>query len=148
MSQSSRRPSDPLRASLFRVEIDGIITASFRSCSGLRVESEVFEYAEGGFNQGARKLPGPAKVSNIVLRRGLINSGELWEWWDSYLRGDKKVSRRSGSIIVCDDNQSELLRWNFHQAWPVKWEGPDLDGRSAEGALETLEIAPERLERA
>lgn len=147
MSSSGRRPKDPFLGSLFRVEIDGIIAGSFRSCSGLRLESEVFEYAEGGSNDGARKLPGPTKVGNIVLRKGLLNSDELWKWRESFLRGDQNSSRRSGSIMLCDDNGDELVRWNFHHAWPVKWEGPELDGRAATGAVETIEIAPERLER-
>jgi phage tail-like protein len=32
-------------------------------------------------------------------------------------------------------------RWNFRDAYPVRWSGPDLRAASAEVALETLELA-------
>ena len=34
------------------------------------------------------------------------------------------IDRRSGSIILLDPSRKEVLRWNFYNAWPCKWEGP------------------------
>lgn len=144
---SGRRPHDPITAFAFRIEIDGITAGAFRACSGLKIETEVFEYAEGGDNTQTRKLIGPTKVGNITLRKGFVASDALWKWRDEIVNNPGTIKRRSGSIIVCDDDGSEVARWNFHNAWPVRWEGPEFDGRSSELAVETLEIAPERLER-
>lgn len=146
-SRTGRRPGDPIAAHRFRIELDGIIAGAFRSCSGLRTETEVFEYAEGGDNATTRKLPGPTKTGNIVLRKGMVDSDALWSWREEYLRFSGPRHRRSGSIIVCDDDGEELVRWNFHGAWPVRWEGPELDSRATDVAVEVLELAPERLER-
>jgi len=39
-----------------------------------------------------------------------------------------------------------VLRWRFRNGWPCKWEGPSLNARSRDIAIETLEIAHEGLE--
>ena len=57
-----------------------------------------------------------------------------------------KPDRRSGSIVLLDEAGKQVLRWNFVRGWPAKWEGPDLNARANEVAIETLEIAHEGLE--
>lgn len=142
-----RRKHDHINSFAFRVEIDGVQAGAFRACSGLKVESEIFEYAEGGDNAQTRKLIGPTKCGNITLRKGVIVNDALWSWRDEITTANGKVKRRSGSIVICDDNGSEIGRWNFHNAWPVRWEGPEFDAKSSELACECLELAPERLEK-
>jgi phage tail-like protein len=142
-----RRKNDPIGAFNFRVEIEGVQCGAFRACSGLKVETEIFEYAEGGDNGQTRKLIGATKVGNIILRKGFVNSDALWKWRDEIVNAAGQVKRRSGSIVLCDDDGSEITRWNFHNAWPVRYEGPELDGKTGEAMVETLELAPERLEK-
>lgn len=140
-----RRVSDHFGAFNFRVEIDGLTAGAFKACSGLKVETEIFEYAEGGDNSQTRKLIGPTKTGNITLRKGLVTSEALYKWREEIVNADGPIKRRSGAIIICDDDGSELTRWNFFNAWPVRWEGPELDGSASNAAVEVLEIAPERL---
>ncbi len=45
-----------------------------------------------------------------------------------------------------DESRADVMRWQFRNGWPAKWEGPDLDASSSEVAIETLEIAHEGLE--
>lgn len=144
---AGRRNHDYIGAFNFRVEIEGVQCGAFKACSGLKVETEVFEYAEGGDNGQTRKLIGPTKCGNITLRKGMIVNDALWSWRDEIVNAAGKVKRRSGSIVVCDDDGSEITRWNFHNAWPVRWEGPEFDSKGGEAAVEVLEIAPERLEK-
>jgi phage tail-like protein len=40
------------------------------------------------------------------------------------------------------------MRWNFYDAWPTKWDGADFTAKGTDVAIETLELAIERLERA
>jgi phage tail-like protein len=40
------------------------------------------------------------------------------------------------------------LTWNFREGWPVKLEGPALNGKTSEVAIETLEICHEGIELA
>ena len=40
------------------------------------------------------------------------------------------------------------LEWKFREGWPCKWEGPTLNAKNNEVAIETLEICHEGLELA
>jgi phage tail-like protein len=137
---------DPYGNFNFRVELDGITRAAFSEVSGLDSTIDVTEYREGGENTTPRKLPGMTKHSNIVLKWGLVDDPELYDWHRAAVTGD--VQRRNGSIIVLDRAGQERIRWNFVNAWPVKWDPPDLNATANEVAIETLELAHEGVERA
>ncbi len=137
--------NDPYRNFNFLVEINGIATAGFQEVSGLGAEVDVIEYREGGDNTGAvRKLPGLIRYSSIVLKRGFTQDKSLWNWFKTVL--DEAVQRASGSIILLDSSRKAVLRWNFREGWPSKWEGPFLDGKTNEIAIETLVITHEGIE--
>lgn len=137
---------DPYRNFNFLVEIDGISQARFSECSGFGASNDPIEYREGGENTTVRKLPGMTKYPNIVLKWGLTDSLDLYNWWKNIMKG--KVDRRNGSIILLDTEGNEKVRWNFFNAWPTKWDGPDFNAKGNEVAIETLELAVEGTERA
>ncbi|MGZ6613086.1 MAG: phage tail protein [Solirubrobacteraceae bacterium] len=130
---------DPFLAHAFAVEFDGLVVGGFAEVSGLVVETEVFEYREGGVNDHMHRLPGPLRhPGNILLRRGLTDVHSLWTW--QYEIGQGTISRRNGSIVLLDAGV-EAIRWNFTGGYPVRWSGPDLRASGGTVALETLEIA-------
>jgi phage tail-like protein len=130
---------DPYLTSHFYVEIQGIEQASFAECSGLSVETEVFEYQEGGLNEYVHKLPGRSKVSNVTLKRGITESTELWDWYRDVVQG--KVERKNVSIVLYDLEGEEVMRWAFIDAYPVKWSGPGFKADANAITIETLELA-------
>ncbi len=73
-----------------------------------------------------------------------------------YRAGGENVVRKLpgltkfGNIVLRrgDDKRNEVVRWNFHDGWICKWDGPAFNARSNEVAIETIEIAHEGLERA
>ena len=138
---SSRSPdNDPYLGFRFRVEITGVEVAGFSEVSGLQVEIETEEYREGGRNNYIHKLAGPARhPANLVLKRGLMESDALWEWQNTIAQGT--IKRESVSVILLNSAGEEQWRWNFQDAYPVKWSGPDLRGVANEVAIETLELA-------
>jgi phage tail-like protein len=136
--------NDPYKAFNFLVEIEGVARAAFSEVNGLESETAVIEYRSGAENV-MRKLPGRTRFKNIVLRRGVTQDRELWDWRQSIVEGNP--DRRNGSIILLDDQRTEVVRWNFRNGWPCKWEGPALNAKANEVAIETLEIAHEGLER-
>ena len=143
----ANKRNDPFGRFNFLLEIEGITQAGFSEVSGLTNETEVIEYREGGDKVNtARKLPGLTKYGNLVLKRGVTTDNSLWNWRKTVIDG--AVERRSGSIILLDESRKEILRWNFYNGWPCKWEGPALKAKSNEVAIETLEIAHEGLELA
>lgn len=131
----------------FRVEIESIDSAAFRKCGGLKSETEVFEYQEGGDNETTRKLVGATKASNIVLTKGYVSDPALFKWRDEIASsGTKKIARRNGSIVALAlDGKTEVGRWNFQKAWPVRWEMTEFDASTGEAACEMLELAVEKI---
>jgi phage tail-like protein len=136
---------DPYRNFSFLVEIDGITQAGFSDCSGFGASTDPVEYREGGETKTVRKLPGLTKYTNITLKWGLTDSRELYDWYRDVVNG--KIERKSGSIILLDLEGNEKVRWNFFEAWPTKWDGPDFTAKGNDVSIETLELAHERVER-
>lgn len=137
---------DPYSSFNFLVEIDGITRAAFHECSGLDSTIDVIEHREGGENTTLRKLPGLTKYSNIVLKRGITDDREIYDWHLRAVRGN--VERKNGSIVLLDRQGTEKVRWNFIRAWPVKWTGPTFNAEGTDVAIEQLDLAHEGLERA
>jgi phage tail-like protein len=137
---------DPYGNFNFRVEIDGITRAAFHEVSGFDSTIDVIEHREGGDNTTPRKLPGMTKHSNIVLKWGMTDDAQLYQWHRDAINGD--IERRNGSIVLLDRRGQEVLRWNFFAAWPSKWDGPDLNAEGNDVSIETLELAHEGVQRA
>ena len=140
----NRRDHDHIGNFNFKVEIEGVTAAAFKNVEGLDSETEIVEYQDGD-DIILRKRPGRTKYSNVTLKRGYINTTELWDWRKEVIDG--KVSRKSGSIILCADDGSEVMRYNFYEAWPCKWKGFSLDGKGTDVNVEEIELAVEKLEK-
>lgn len=144
---NSRSPGvrrDPLTAFCFSLQITNVIPnpkqAFFKSVGGLKNESEVVPYREGGLNTFTHQLVGPAKWPNLVLKRGFVRGGyELLLWRQSWLA--EAGERQPGKIFQYDSEMKPVCSWTFYDGWPCKWEGPDFDGSKTELAIETIEIA-------
>lgn len=137
---------DPYGNFNFLVEIDGITRAAFQQASGFDSTIDVIEHREGGENTTPRKLPGMTKYSNITLKWGLTDDRDLYDWHRQAILGN--IQRRNGSIVLLDRQGNEKMRWNFVNAWPSKWDGPDFNAEGNDVAIETLELAHEGIARA
>jgi len=140
----NRRAHDHIGNRNFKVEIEGVTQGAFAACSGVEANVEVVEYQDGD-DIILRKRPGRVTYANIVLRRGYVNTDELWKWTKAVLDG--KVVRKAGSIILNDDAGNEITRYNFFEAWPCRWKGFEFDALGTGASIEELEIAVEMVER-
>lgn len=131
--------ADPYRGFRFRIEIDGISAAHFSEVSGLQVETETEPYEEGGVNDFVHQLPKRTKYLHITLKRGITDVDTLWKWHQDVVSG--KFKRKNGSIILLNEAGEDTWRWNFTNAFPVKWSGPDLKADSSTVGFETIELA-------
>ncbi|MBL8633939.1 MAG: phage tail protein [Myxococcales bacterium] len=140
----SRREALPVY--YFAVEIKGIQQGFFRSCAGLKSESEVVTIQEGGVNTTELKLMGVNKYSNIILKQGFVGP-ELWSLRQNYVNDEpgKKMQRIDGLIVHYGPGGKRLHKWRFRKAWICKWEGPEFDATKNEISVETIEIAHEEL---
>jgi phage tail-like protein len=141
MSTGNRR--EAFGAYYFTVQIQGQnhLENMFRSCSGLKSESEVIELAEGGLNDTTHKLIGRTKFPNIVLKVGFAGKS----LWDLRKQSEAGKKRFSGAIIQLGPN-GQKAKWTFKQGWICKWEGPDFDAGKNEISIESIEIAHEGLD--
>lgn len=124
----------------FYVFIGSRATAIFNELSGLQIETDVFEYNEGGNNGFAHQLPGRTRVGRLTLKQGMVASDQLFRWYLDIASG-KLAERRNISVVLFDEAGEELRRWNFLDAFPVRWVGPTLEAGSTTAAIETLELA-------
>ncbi len=106
----NRREFDHIGAFNFKVEIEGVTQSAFSEVLGLETSTDVVEYQDGE-DIVLRKRPGRTLYSNIIMRRGYVNTDELWQWRKNVIDG--KVERKSGSVILCGDDGSEIMRYNF-----------------------------------
>ena len=140
---------DPLVSVSFYVDVGDVFKGTFRSCSGLGSKSETIEYVAAGLKGATHvyKIPGAPKWSNIVLKRGVTDSMDVWDWRKQVEDGKVDEARRDGSIVMYDQTNTELARWNFINGWPAAVSGPNMDASTNEIAVEELEIAHEQLVR-
>ena len=119
-------PTEELYGSYhFLLEIQGVISdnkiivGGFKSVSGMDSETEIIEFKQG---------------NDLIVRK---NSEDV------------KIDRRAGAVIILDqDGQTEVARYNFFEGWPCKWEAPNMDSDSSSMAIEKIELAIEKVERA
>lgn len=138
------RTYDHIGNFMFRVEIEGMVVGRFTGVEGLGSETDVIEFG-GTTDTIVRKRPGRSKYTNITLKRGWMDSNELWDWRMAVTRGD--VQRRSGAIIVCDTDGQEITRFNFYEAWPLKAVGFDQDAKGNGTNIEEYVLAVEKVDR-
>ena len=130
--------------SRFSVEIEGLVVASFKECSGLNAEIQIETYREGGLNDFEHKLPGVATYSNLVLKSGVASAMDFWKWFYKTTLGT--IERKQVSVILyhhdrSDGKQGEGMRWNLLDAFPVKWEGPTFSADDVSVVMQSLELA-------
>ncbi len=131
--------ADPYTGFNFLVEIEGLLIGGFTEVSGLAMETTVQEYQEGGQNDYVHKLPGPTRYpQNLVLKRGLTDLDALGSWYQDVTTG--LVERKNGTVYLLDLQGNPALGWDFKEAYPVKWTGPDLRAESNTVATESLEL--------
>ena len=123
------------------LEIEGLVEAVFTEVSGLEAEIEEFTYTEGGVNDMVHHFPVRAKYSHLILKRGMTESGGLWKWHQNTISG--RVERKNVTVFLHGPDGATVHQWNFQNAFPVKWSGPELKADGSAIAIESLEIAHE-----
>lgn len=106
---------DPYGAYNFLVEVIGIapnghdVTASFTEVTGLTVDIQPIEYRDGNAKKPhVTKQQGLAKMSNLVLKRGITGHPEFWNWVKLSMNG--RTERAEGAITLLDENRSAAAR--------------------------------------
>jgi phage tail-like protein len=136
---------DPYQGCNFVVEIGQLLVGGFTEIGGLQVQTDVYEYREGGVNGYVHRFAGATQHPLLILKHGLSPIDGMWAWHQDVVAG--VIQRRNGTIYLLDKQQMPLMWWDFSDALPVKWTGPDLRAESASVAFESLELAHHGLSR-
>jgi len=127
----------------FELEVDGQPVAGFSEVSGLTMELDTVAYQEGGVNDHVHQLPGQFAHANLVLQRGLTKDTTFWNWLHTVMSGT--IKRRDIVLKLKSGFKGESAwGWEFTNAYPLKWSGPDLTGGANGMAIESIELTYER----
>ena len=134
----------PLPKFHFEVKI-GDTEGYFSEVSGLNTEVEVLEYRHGKSKQFAPfKMPGMAKVDNVILKKGTFTGDiELFKWFSQIKMNT--IDRKTVVISLLNESSKPEIIWTLENAFPIKVEGSDLDAKGSDIAYESITIAHESL---
>jgi phage tail-like protein len=140
----------PFIAFNFAVEINvpgvstRICSAAFSDCDGLEMSMDVKTIREGGNNGRQIRLTGPTNAGVLVLKRGMTNSFDLWDWMariqtQPSLRADAEV------VMFAADGRSERARFILSRCLPAKIKAPAFSAKDGGVAIEEFQLAYESL---
>ena len=140
---------DPQVVHHFALEVQGIEEATFTEASGFGNSHEVIEHRETGKGgrQYVSKQPGNMKWDDIVLKRGVTASKELYDWRQQVIDGSMDQARKSGSVVFYDSRNQEIARVNFVRGWPSKWKQSDVKTTDNNALIEEITISHEGIVR-
>lgn len=110
---------------------------------------DVIEYRSGNSKENSLvKLTGLERHGNLVLKRGVVGSLGLYQWWNQARNGDPDAVRDVVIHLQNEDHTEVVLTWRLLRARPVKLLYAGLKAGGRELAVEHLELAFERIEMA
>ncbi len=124
----------------------GNIVGGFSDVSGLGFEVQYAEYRNGNEKVNTvRKVQNSFKVDDVVLKRGLVGSPDLFTWLKSVREGD--IDPRPVTITLLDEARNMVGTWKLLKAQPKKYTGPTLAAKGGtEVAMEELTLCHEGIE--
>jgi len=102
----------------------------------------------GGFAEATGlpvKVRGLNKVTDVTLKRGVVDSSDLSAWLQAARTGGVAV-RRDVILTLRDSAGTPVITWRFSNAYPTKYQGPTLTGKGTDVAIEELVLSPEAVE--
>jgi len=138
----------PYGAFNYVVNFDGgEALGGFSDVSGIGTEVTVAEYRNGNEKENhVRKVGGAHKVTDVTLKRGILNSKSLWEWLPPP-RTQGPAAQKSVTITLLDEAQKPVQSWVLRGVVPMKYTGPTLAGKGGgDVAMEEIVLSAEAME--
>ena len=148
--QQAKPPSDKFVGQWnFRVKINGIPDDNCKllSISGLSSETEPIEFKRST-RQYVESIPGKYKYSNIELTKVMNMGGDSFARWREQIEAGANAFRTITVYLHHIDLKGDpVMTLTLHDAWPVKWEFPELSGSSSDAAIEKITLDVARITR-
>jgi len=119
----------------------------FSEIAGLKTEIHISEYRDGNDKVAhVHKYPGAHTVGDVTLKRGLVDSSDLWDWITK-TRKSGVAEQRDVTITLRDEANNPIQSWKLISVVPKTYTGPALNGKGAgDVAIEELVLAAEGFE--
>ena len=151
-------------ASSYYIEFDGITEAEIKSMAQLSYEAKVtgntkaIASTKRGKTSRQTTSGGYDSSPSMTLEVHMCDdprsaSAQLYNWFQECLptsdggRGNWSQNRRTGSVVVYDPQNDEVLRWNLYRAWIKKYSISDPDVTGQDLAVETYELVAEHIDK-
>ena len=79
-------------------------------------------------------------LGDLVLKRGLLKTSEVWNWARQCIE-DLDVQPRDVNVTLLNPDHEPLMTWHVIGAFPVKWSVSDLNATANAFVVETLTLA-------
>ena len=138
----------PYGAFNYLVNFDGgEVFGGFSDVSGIGTEVTVAEYRNGNDKENhVRKVAGIHKVSDVTLKRGILNSKTLFDWI-TQTRTQGPAAQRNVTITLLDEAHTPVQTWVLRGVIPMKYTGPTLAGKGGgDVAMEEIALSAEAME--
>lgn len=119
----------------------------FSDVSGIGTEINIAEYRNGSEKENhVRKIPGTHKVSDVTLKRGVVNSQDFWKWITD-VQKEGPIKQRDVTISLRDEAGKSVQTWTLRKVVPSKYTAPTLAAKGGgDVAMEELVLAAESLQ--
>jgi phage tail-like protein len=123
------------------------LLGGFSDVTGLTTETHMSEYRDGNEPKAhVRKIPGSYTVGPVTLKRGVVNSADLWDWMQQ-TRVQGAAAKRDVTITLRDEAGNPVQVYKLFNVSPSKISGPNLVGKGgADVAMEEFVLTPEDIE--
>ncbi|HEX2914628.1 MAG TPA: phage tail protein [Chloroflexia bacterium] len=145
-----KHSSELIGASSFVMVWDDTKVASFKEVSGLESETEVREVMQstsGGKvviikSQGAT----PLKPGKLTCKYAAFKGDPILTWRQQVIDGKMSEARKNISVAIFGPDNTEVMRFNFLNAWPSKYAWSTLSAKSNEALEVTVTIEHEGMQ--
>lgn len=150
------------------------LLGGFSEISGLEASMEHKVIKEGGRNYGTVMRAGQTTFATVILKRGIVSSRHLWNWWSMFAGADQAddslpeeknrcdvligliqsvplpwpPSGDSGAGVTPSEGPSHAAKvaWKLRNAMPVKFKIGDFNAKGSDVAVEELHLVHEGLD--
>ncbi len=136
----------------FVIEVDGVASAAYTTCSELRVNAETVLHREGG-RLHPHKSPGLVEFPAITMTRGVTVDQDLYNWMLETFNASSNTGQvppdlyRTFDIVQLNRAGEEVERYTVYDAWCKEYSAGDWDNNANENRMETVVIEADYWER-
>lgn len=123
----------------FVVAVDGAPIGAFTECTLPSFDLDVETVKEGGLNTYVHQLPAQRKAAKITLKNGVGVAKSLLAFYQMAM--NEECSRLQVTVTLLNPLLIPIMVLHVRDAYPVKWEGPQLRASENTVAIQTFELA-------